>query len=97
MGDLLIEAIEVALRVARATDGAVDPTVGRAIRNLGYDRDFDELAADGRAAGPAAPDPRLAEREPRSPSQDAFESRPASSSTWARAPRRWPLTAPQGG
>ena len=51
VGDLLIEAIEVALRVARATDGAVDPTVGRAIRNLGYDRDFDELASD--AAPPA--------------------------------------------
>jgi thiamine biosynthesis lipoprotein len=46
VSDLLIEAVEVALRIARATDGAVDPTLGRAIRNLGYDRDFDELGSD---------------------------------------------------
>jgi thiamine biosynthesis lipoprotein len=57
VGDLLLEAIEVALRVARATDGAVDPTVGRAIRNLGYDRDFDELAADGPPPAPLSPSP----------------------------------------
>ncbi len=97
VGDLLIEAIEVALRVARATDGAVDPTVGRAIRNLGYDRDFDELAADGAPPAQLPPTPGWTEREARSPSQDAFESRPALSSTWARPPKRWPLTAPQGG
>jgi FAD:protein FMN transferase len=53
--DLLLEAVEVAIRVARATDGAVDPTVGRAIRESGYDRDFDELEPNGRA--PAAPSP----------------------------------------
>jgi len=53
----LMEALEVALRVARATDGAVDPTVGRAIRNLGYDRDFDELSADGPSPGPLPPSP----------------------------------------
>lgn len=57
VGDLLIEAIEVALRVARATDGAVDPTVGRALRNLGYDRDFDELAADGAPPAQLPPTP----------------------------------------
>ncbi len=38
---LLFEALDVALRAARLTDGAVDPTVGGAIRRLGYDRDFD--------------------------------------------------------
>jgi thiamine biosynthesis lipoprotein len=37
---LLIEAVRVALRAARITDGRVDPTVGRAVRLLGYDRDF---------------------------------------------------------
>lgn len=47
VSDLLWEALDVATRVAQATDGAVDPTVGRAIRNLGYDRDFDDIAADG--------------------------------------------------
>ncbi len=57
VGDLLIEAIEVALRVARATDGAVDPTVGRAIRNLGYDRDFDELSSDGAPPAQLPPPP----------------------------------------
>jgi thiamine biosynthesis lipoprotein len=37
---LLLEAIEVALRAAAITDGDVDPTVGRAMGELGYDRDF---------------------------------------------------------
>jgi FAD:protein FMN transferase len=39
-----LELLEVALRVARATGGAVDPTVGSALCQLGYDRDFAELA-----------------------------------------------------
>ena len=37
---LLARAIEAALRGARATDGLVDPTVGRAMRAIGYDEDF---------------------------------------------------------
>jgi len=37
---LLAEAIEVALRAAAATDGDVDPTCGRSLVHLGYDRDF---------------------------------------------------------
>jgi thiamine biosynthesis lipoprotein len=44
---LLLEAVEVALRAARLTDGAVDPTVGTAMRILGYDRDFSELGGGG--------------------------------------------------
>ena len=36
----LFEAIAVALDAARATDGAVDPTIGDALRRAGYDRDF---------------------------------------------------------
>lgn len=40
VGPLLIEALEVALRAAEITGGDVDPTVGRAIGELGYDRDF---------------------------------------------------------
>jgi len=39
-GPLLLEAVEVALCAAAATGGLVDPTVGRALRALGYDRDF---------------------------------------------------------
>lgn len=41
---LLAEALEAALRAARLTDGAVDPTVGRAMRALGYGADFATLA-----------------------------------------------------
>src|SRR3954453_13929678 len=35
VGARCIEAIEVALRAARATDGLVDPTIGRSLRVLG--------------------------------------------------------------
>jgi thiamine biosynthesis lipoprotein len=40
---LLTEALAVALRAARLTNGVVDPTVADAVRGLGYDRDFAEL------------------------------------------------------
>ncbi len=43
---LLARAIEGSLEAARTTGGAVDPTVGRAIRRIGYDADFDLLRAD---------------------------------------------------
>ena len=53
----------VSLRAAHLTDGDVDPTVGGALAELGYDRDFAELArdeaptqgepADARAGAPA--------------------------------------------
>lgn len=44
---LFLAALEVAMDAARATDGIVDPTIGRALRVLGYDRDFASVAADG--------------------------------------------------
>jgi len=44
---LLATAIEAALRAARLTNGAVDPTIGRAIRLAGYDDDFSRIAAEG--------------------------------------------------
>jgi thiamine biosynthesis lipoprotein ApbE len=37
---LLLEALRVALAAAQATDGLVDPTVGRTLRLAGYDRTF---------------------------------------------------------
>jgi thiamine biosynthesis lipoprotein len=43
---LLFELLEVAMTVAVQTAGTVDPTVGSALVELGYDRDFDELIAD---------------------------------------------------
>jgi len=47
VGRLLGRAIAEALRAAQLTDGAVDPTVGRAIRIAGYDGDFASVARVG--------------------------------------------------
>ncbi len=46
---LLATAIDAAQRAARLTDGAVDPTIGHALRVVGYDDDFSRVAAE---AGP---------------------------------------------
>lgn len=54
VGELLLEALEVALRAARQTDGDVDPPVGLALETLGYDRDFAAVPAT------AGPPPRFA-------------------------------------
>lgn len=56
IGSLLAEALAVALRAAERTGGLVDPTVGAAVRALGYDRDFAELDLDE----PAPPAPAVA-------------------------------------
>jgi thiamine biosynthesis lipoprotein len=40
----LIDDLTAALRAAQLTDGAVDPTVGKALIGLGYDRDFSLVA-----------------------------------------------------
>ena len=48
---LLAEALTVAVDSARITGGAVDPTVGQALVDQGYDRDFAELARGGSAIG----------------------------------------------
>ncbi len=55
---LLAEAVAVALRVAEATDGAVDPTLGRALVAAGYDADISVLAGrsvPGKGVRPLAP------------------------------------------
>jgi thiamine biosynthesis lipoprotein len=44
---LLGDSIAAGLRAARITNGAVDPTVGRAMRLIGYDLDFRSLPQDG--------------------------------------------------
>ncbi len=41
---LLALAVDRALQAARQTDGAVDPTIGRAMRAIGYDDDFARVA-----------------------------------------------------
>ncbi len=52
----LCEAVAVALRAARLTGGAVDPTVGVALCRIGYDRDFalmaPDVTVDSRGCGP---------------------------------------------
>jgi thiamine biosynthesis lipoprotein len=58
IGPLLHEAIAVALDAAAVTGGAVDPTLGLALRVAGYDRDFEELEKpQGRTDRPRVPVP----------------------------------------
>lgn len=55
---LLVLAVDTALVAAGLSAGAVDPTVGAALRRLGYDRDFAEMTPAGpEPAGPATPAP----------------------------------------
>jgi thiamine biosynthesis lipoprotein len=54
---LLASALDTALRAAELTDGLVDPTVGQALCDLGYDRDFAELAARPEPSEPTQPQP----------------------------------------
>src|SRR5215471_787024 len=44
---LLADLIKAALDAAACTDGAVDPTVGRAMRRIGYDRDIAAIRPNG--------------------------------------------------
>jgi thiamine biosynthesis lipoprotein len=47
LSPLLARALAAALDAARDTDGHVDPTVGSAMSELGYDRDYSLLTPDG--------------------------------------------------
>ncbi len=49
---LLLEAIDVALRAARLTDGDVDPALGAALVLAGYDRDWDLIVNGDAGWGP---------------------------------------------
>jgi thiamine biosynthesis lipoprotein len=50
VGALLLDAVQTAVAAAQATDGIVDPTIGRTLRLAGYDSTFKVVAArDGRA------------------------------------------------
>ena len=46
---LMVELLQVALGAARDSDGAVDPTLGVSLREVGYDRTFREIPGDGPA------------------------------------------------
>ncbi len=52
VSSLLLDAVSAAIRAAQLTDGDVDPTVGEALIALGYDRDFAQVGAPGRAVAP---------------------------------------------
>jgi FAD:protein FMN transferase len=52
---LLTDYVHVALKAAAVTGGVVDPTVGRAVRSIGYDRDISEIDVDGPALTPRTP------------------------------------------
>lgn len=51
---LLASALDVALRAAELTDGAVDPTVGRSVIANGYDRTFTTVRPESVTPAPAA-------------------------------------------
>jgi len=44
VSEVLLDAIELALRAAQLTSGDLDPTIGSTLRVLGYDRDFAQVA-----------------------------------------------------
>jgi thiamine biosynthesis lipoprotein len=52
VGPVLMEALQAAVRAARVSGGAVDPTIGAALAAAGYDRDFAALPDDGPAVRP---------------------------------------------
>jgi thiamine biosynthesis lipoprotein ApbE len=54
---LLLRLVRAAVRAARLTGGAVDPTVGGSLAALGYDRDFPAVPADSGAAFVVRPVP----------------------------------------
>jgi FAD:protein FMN transferase len=54
VSSLFADTLGVALQAARETDGLVDPTLGAALEAAGYTRDFSDLIADPRPAGPAS-------------------------------------------
>lgn len=51
--ELLVEAVGVALRAARITDGLVDPTLGEAMLRIGYHHDFSQVVPEGPALSSA--------------------------------------------
>ena len=51
---LFLDALETAVRAAQATGGRVTPTVGSALKVLGYDRDFSEVDPLGPPLGVVA-------------------------------------------
>ena len=86
ISELFAELLGEALRAARLTDGAVDPTCGRALAELGYDRDFGLLEpAPAVAPGTAGPG-RTSPGPAGSASSGPVSSEPASSGPASQVP-----------
>ena len=62
IGPLLRDALQLAIRAAQVTDGAVDPTLGEALVAAGYDRDWRQLHAVPADAPLAAGDRLVVQR-----------------------------------
>jgi len=78
---LLAMAIELALRGARLTDGAVDPTIGRAIRVAGYDDDFSRISLESPDVVPG-PGKEIRLRAERVPGWQAIRLERRSRTVW---------------
>jgi thiamine biosynthesis lipoprotein len=57
VGRLTLELVEIALDAARRTDGACDPTIGRALLAAGYDADIRDVRARVTATARSAGEP----------------------------------------
>jgi FAD:protein FMN transferase len=55
VGALLYRVLDTALAAARATGGVYDPTMGRQLARLGYDRSFEQVPARSPRREPAGP------------------------------------------
>jgi thiamine biosynthesis lipoprotein len=55
VSELFARAVRTALDAAAETDGLVDPTLGQALEEAGYDVDFDHLHASAAPAGDGVP------------------------------------------
>jgi thiamine biosynthesis lipoprotein len=53
VSDLFMETLQAAIRAAELTDGLVSPTIGRAMRRAGYDRDFADIDESMQSQRPA--------------------------------------------
>ncbi len=97
---LLVELVDAALGAAAATDGAVDPTLGQTLRELGYDRDIALLrASDVSPTSAVDSAAALAGAPPSVPTNDraAGEARPGHRWSRIRLDRRAGLlTVPRG-
>ncbi len=81
---LLAEALALALRAARLTDGDVDPTVGSALTLAGYDRDWPLL----RSRRAACRSPMTAARASAPLRRRSWHARSAAGAAWrSTAPR----------